>query len=351
MDTRHHTEEPTSASGGDTALAIHGLGVRYAGTSGEPDAVRDFDLTVAAGQIVGIAGESGSGKSTVALAAMGLLPHSAEVRGSIRCSSTEIVGAAQRTLRSARGELVSIVFQENITALNPVMRVGPQLVRALRAHRDIGRKPAYERAARALRDVRLTDPGQVMRSYPDELSGGMCQRVLIAMALACGARVLIADEPTTALDVSVQREVLTLLRDIVANQRIGLVVISHDLGVLNELCDRLIVMYRGEIVETGPTTSVLAAPEHPYTQSLLDCLPRLGAAGSELPEITSLRSAGPDDECRFRSRCPLAIDECTRHPPLAARGAPDRSVRCWNPTSGRADVRTHDLVHKEGTDG
>jgi oligopeptide/dipeptide ABC transporter ATP-binding protein len=172
------------------------------------------------------------------------------------------------------------------------------------------------------------------------------------MALACGARALIADEPTTALDVSVQREVLALLRDIVARRRIGLVVISHDLGVLNELCERLVVMYRGEIVETGPAGSVLSAPEHPYTQALIDCLPRLGAPFAELPEIVPLRPAGPDGECLFRSRCPAAVTDCARHPALAPHNAPDRMVRCWNPTSERTGRSTGstpalDVVHKE----
>lgn len=320
-------------------LAVRGLKVDYLNRGERTKAVRDFDLELSPGEIVGIAGESGSGKSTIALASIGLLPHGTEVTGSIRCSGQEIVGAPGNELRSIRGRLISVVFQETITALNPVIRVGPQLVRAVRAHRRVSKKDAYQEAEQALESVRLSDLRRVMRSYPDELSGGMCQRVLIAMALVCGARALIADEPTTALDVSVQAEVLTLLRDIVAERQIGLVVISHDIGVLNELCQRLLVMYRGEVVEEGPTKALLARPDHPYTDGLIRCLPRLRTRVRELPEIAAERpgSEASGGGCLFRSRCQRTVASCIEHPQLVATDWSSGVVRCWNPMVGEND--------------
>jgi len=281
-----------------------------------------------------VAGESGCGKTTSALAAMGLLPRGASVSGSIRYRDTELLTLSEKELRRYRGSHLAMIFQETTTALNPVIRVGDQLMMAARTHVRGGKTAARERVIAALADVRLTDSGRVMASYPHELSGGMCQRIIIAMALSCGSRVLLADEPTTALDVSVQEEILELIRGLVTRRQLAVLMISHDLAVLADVCDDLAVMYRGEIVESGPAGTVLGNPAHPYTQALLDCLPTLRGRKDLLPELPSGTegTAAPQVSrgCPYRSRCGWAIDVCQEPPPLTPvlTGQP-RMSRCW----------------------
>lgn len=311
-------------------LDVEGLTVSFRNGATRADVVRAVDLHVAPGEVVGIAGESGSGKTTVALTAMGLLASNASVQGSVRYRDRELVGADERELRSLRGRAMAMIFQETTSALNPVMRVGDQLTAAVRAHDAVGKKDARRRVMKALAEVQLHDPARVFRSYPHQLSGGMCQRVMIAMALGCGSRLLFADEPTTALDVSVQREILRLLRSIVESREIGLVMISHDLAVLADICDRIAVMYRGEVVETGPASQVLGRPAHPYTVGLLDALPRLREPGRTLPEISGDDPSPDDTGCRFASRCAMAGSTCARNPSLVpVPGSAARRSRCW----------------------
>ncbi|MEU5907207.1 ABC transporter ATP-binding protein [Micromonospora sp. NPDC047467] len=310
------------------ALEIRDLSIRFAG-SPEP-AVRNVSFTVGRGEVLGVAGESGSGKSSIALAALGLLPPDAEVTGSIRLGDQELVGLRGRPLRAIRGRRIAMIFQESVSALHPMRRVGDQIVRVIRAHLPASRTEAGSRAVVALRDVRL-DPDRVMNSYPHELSGGMCQRVMIAMALSCEADVVLADEPTTALDVSLQKDILVLIRELVASRGLSAVFISHDLGVLGDVSDRVMVLYRGEVKEVGAVDAMLSRPRHPYSQALLDCVPRLG--GNRLrtfPEITADRPGGwTGGGCNYAARCHRAADDCREHPELWT--VEESLVRCRHP--------------------
>jgi ABC-type dipeptide/oligopeptide/nickel transport system ATPase component len=257
-------------------------------------AVNGVDIDLRPGKIVGVAGQSGSGKSLTALAAMGLAPPGARVRGSIRFKGTELVGMRERELSTVRGSGMTMVFQETITALNPVVHVGRQLELAVKANVDCGREERRARVVRSLRDVQLHDADRVMSSYPHELSGGMCQRVMIAMALVCGADVLLADEPTTALDVTVQREVIDIIRDVADRRDLAVMLISHDIGVLEEVCDELAVMFHGRIVERGPAPQVVAEPAHPYTAALLNSVPRIGDRTARFVEMPDFAAAQGD---------------------------------------------------------
>jgi oligopeptide/dipeptide ABC transporter ATP-binding protein len=309
-------------------LAVQDLRVEFPAREGTA-AVRGVSLSLRAGRTLGIAGESGSGKTTTALAAMGLLPPKTRVSGSIRTGDRELVGLPEKEYRRVRGKQIAMIFQETSTALNPVLKVGDQLRMATRAHFKGSKEDVEARIISALRSVRLTDYDRVLRSYAHELSGGMCQRIIIAMALSCGSRILLADEPTTALDVSIQEEILALLRTVVAERQLGLMLISHDLAFLADLCDDLVVMYKGEIVEAGSARSVIATPAHPYTRALLDCIPSLHTRRDTLPELRDFEPPGAPG-CAFRHRCEWRADPCLEPPALEAVGETgERSARCW----------------------
>jgi peptide/nickel transport system ATP-binding protein len=296
-------------------LVVKDLTVEFSSGHVRTQALRSVDLGLRAGEILGVAGESGSGKTTAALTAMGLLAPGAEVHGSIQYRGTELLVLPERRLRQYRGRHLAMIFQETASALNPVIRVGDQLTMAARAHARGDRAAVRSRVAAALADVRLHDADRVMASYPHELSGGMCQRVIIAMALSCGSKVLFADEPTTALDVSVQHEILELIRGLVTRRNLAVMLISHDLAVLSEVCDNLAVMYRGRVVEAGVARDVLRNPAHPYTRALLACVPTLHGMTEELQEITpSQRDAIEAEVLRMSSATPS----------LPAGGAQDR---------------------------
>jgi len=329
--TRAGSEAAPGNEGGET-LRIIELHVTFNRGTSPVHAVRGLTLALDRGRIVGVAGESGSGKSASALAVMGLHPRGTTVTGSIEYQGRELVGIPEKELRRLRGREIAMVFQETGTALNPLLRVGDQLTLAVKAHTSLGKAQMRERVRQALTDVRLSDPDRVLRAYPHELSGGMAQRIVIAMALSCGSKVLLADEPTTALDVSVQKEILDLLRGLVAERDLAVMMISHDLAVLAEVCDELVVMYRGECVETGHARDVLRAPAHPYTRALLDCLPTLRSDHSTtLPEMPPpTRLADAEQGCRFRDRCAWRIDRCELHPSLEPVGSDaGRRARCW----------------------
>jgi oligopeptide/dipeptide ABC transporter ATP-binding protein len=313
-------------------LRIADLSVEFRSGAAHTQAVRGLSLSLHAGRVLGVAGESGSGKTTAALAAMGLLARPAVATGSVSYRGKELLGLKERQLRLHRGQHLAMIFQETATALNPVMKIGDQLMMAARAHVRGGKSESLGRVTAALEEVRLVDTRRVMASYPHELSGGMCQRVMIAMALTCGSNVLFADEPTTALDVSVQEEILELLRGIVERRRLAVMMISHDLAVLGDVCDRIVVMYQGEAVETGEVKTVLANPAHPYTQALLACVPTLHGGHRQLPEMKPVTRTPFIAGCRFRPRCSWATEVCEQAPELSpVTDRPGRGeARCWH---------------------
>jgi oligopeptide/dipeptide ABC transporter ATP-binding protein len=316
-------------------VVVDDLNVEYETRSGRHHAVKHVGFQLSAGEVIGIAGESGSGKTAVALSLIGLLADNATVTGSIRLSGREMVGSTEKVWREARGRLVSMIFQETASALNPTVPIGRQLAAVFRSNLGLAKREAQIKVVEALQRVQLNDAERILHSYPHQLSGGMCQRAVIAMAVSCGAQVLIADEPTTALDVTVQREILDLLRHFAETAGFAVVLISHDLSVLENTCDKLLVMYQGEVVESGPTQAVLGSPQHPYTKNLLACTPSLHVEGSRLREIRQADKPSAEAECLFRGRCDVAFEKCCKKPPLApSTGTVDVLARCWRVLPG-----------------
>ncbi|SDC40634.1 peptide/nickel transport system ATP-binding protein [Geodermatophilus telluris] len=302
-------------------------------------AVDGVSFAVAPGETVGLVGESGCGKSVTSLAVMGLLARrGVEVGGSVRLDGRELVGAPDRTLRELRGADMAMVFQDPLSSLNPTVPIGTQVTEVLLEHRDLSRKEATAQATDLLDRVGIPDPARRLKEYPHQLSGGMRQRALIAMALACRPRLLIADEPTTALDVTIQAQILELLRELVVDSGTALVMITHDLGVVAGLCDRVHVMYSGRIIESADRHELFARPRQPYTGGLLASVPRLdGARGAPLHPIRgSARDVIPWAEgCAFAPRCDHAQDDCLTEVagstvPLEYDG-PGRELRCRHP--------------------
>jgi peptide/nickel transport system ATP-binding protein len=301
-------------------------------------AVDGVDLVVRAGQSVGLVGESGSGKSVTALAVMGLLPRRRNVStaGSVRFAGRELFGLPTAQLRSLRGKEMAMIFQDPMSSLNPVLTVGRQITEVLERHTDLRGAAARAEAARLIEAVGIPDSVRRLKSYPHQLSGGMRQRVMIAIALACKPRLLIADEPTTALDVTIQAQILDLLRRLVVDSETALVIITHDLGVVAGICDTVHVLYSGRIVESAERHDLFARPRHPYTAGLLASVPRLDAPrGQPLHPI----SGSPRDTiawaggCAFSPRCPRRVDACVGRPPRLedAADAAGHLMRCVNP--------------------
>ncbi|WP_088289789.1 ABC transporter ATP-binding protein [Kineosporia sp. A_224] len=316
-------------------LAVDDLSVTFT-RRGRRDvrAVDGVSFAIRPGETVGLVGESGSGKSVTALAVMGLLPgRGVRVGGSVRLEGEELLGASDDRLRDLRGREMAMVFQDPMTSLNPVVSIGVQVTEVLRRHRDMTREQASVEAASLLRRVGIPDPVRRLKDYPHQLSGGMRQRALIASALACRPRLLICDEPTTALDVTIQAQILDLLRQLVRESGTALLMITHDLGVVAGLCDTVHVMYSGRVVESAPRRPLFGSPRHPYTGGLLASIPRLDAPrGAPLHPI----QGSPNDTipwetgCAFAPRCDHRVDACTTSAPaLEVRG--HASVRCWNP--------------------
>jgi peptide/nickel transport system ATP-binding protein len=314
-------------------LRVRGLTVSFRTEDGPLSAVDQVDLEVRDGEVLAIVGESGCGKSVTAMSLAGLLPRSANVDGSVQLDGTELVGADKRTLRSIRGREIAYIFQEPMTSLNPVFTVGYQIGEVLRVHNGLSRTAARARSVELLKLVGIPSADRRIDDYPHQLSGGMRQRVMIAMAVACDPKVLIADEPTTALDVTIQAGILDVLRNLRERLGTSVVLITHDLGVVADLADRVAVMYAGRIVETAGVDDLFARPQHPYTAGLLAASPAAGRhAGthrlSEIPGLVPALATQPD-ACTFADRCPRAIDPCTATQPRLTAGA--HQVACWNP--------------------
>ena len=320
-------------------LELRGLRVQLPGARGPVQALRGVSFSMARGEKLGLIGESGCGKSLTALAILGLLPEGAQLHGSLRLNGEELVGRPDDALARLRGDRVAMVFQEPMTALNPLHTIGAQVAEPLRLHRGLDARAARAEALRLLERVRLPNAAQRLDAWPHQLSGGQRQRVMIAMALACGPDLLIADEPTTALDVTLQHEVLMLIDELVQGSGMALLLISHDLGVMARHVQRLLVMYAGMVVESGPTAAVFAERAHPYTRGLYAARPRLGATrGTLLPTIPGRVPDLADlpAGCAFADRCEYAGDDCRRAPPPALGVGAQHVARCLHPLAARA---------------
>jgi peptide/nickel transport system ATP-binding protein len=312
-------------------LEVDDLRVELPSARGPVAALRGVSFALARGAKLGLIGESGCGKSLTALALMGLLPEGAQVEGSIRLNGQELVGLDEGAMAQLRGDRIAMIFQEPMTALNPLHTIGAQVAEPLRLHRGLARAAARAEALRLLERVQLPDAAKRLDAYPHQLSGGQRQRVMIAMALACGPELLIADEPTTALDVTLQHEVLMLIDELVRGSGMALLLISHDLGVMARHVQRVMVMYGGAVAEAGPVGAVFARRAHPYTRGLHAARPRLGATrGTRLPTIPGrvpeLADLGAG--CAFADRCERAIDDCRHAPPPAVEVGAEHVARC-----------------------
>ena len=311
-------------------LTVHGLGVSFGTRGDQVQATRDIGFDIQPGERVGIVGESGCGKTVTGLALLGLLPPAtSHIVGSAIFEGQNLIGLANARLRRVRGRRISMIFQEPMSALDPVFTIGHQIGETIRTHFSVGRAEARERAIDALASVGIASPARVHDSYPHQLSGGMRQRAMIAIALVCEPRLLIADEPTTALDVTIQAQIIDLLLDLSSRSGTALLFITHDLGVVAETCTRMLTMYAGEVVEDGPVDDALVRPRHPYTSGLLRSLPRLSRPGANLPSIAgrvpSLRAMPTG--CRFAERCAHRAPECGGAQELV-RIDDARHVRC-----------------------
>ncbi len=312
-------------------LEVTDLRVALQTPRGPADALRGVSFAVDGGETVGLIGESGCGKSMTALALMGLLPEGASVTGRIRLNGQELVGLDDAALCALRGNRIGMVFQEPMTALNPLHTVGDQVAEPLRLHKGMGRSEARAEALRLLDRVRLPQAARRLDAYPHQFSGGQRQRVTIAMALACGPELLIADEPTTALDVTIQGEILDLIAELVAERGMALLLISHDLGVMARTVERMLVMYGGTIVESGSTDGIFQRLAHPYTRGLFGARPRLGATrGGRLvtipgrvPELADMPAG-----CPFADRCAWVVDACRARMPPEVEVEPGHRARC-----------------------
>ena len=318
-------------------LEVTDLRTTFATPRGPLVAVDGVSLTLNRGETLGIVGESGSGKTVLSRSIMGLLPgRNTFLSGSVRFDGMELVGASQRTLRSIWGPRIAMVFQDPMTSLNPVHRIGRQIAETLRLHLKLSKKVAAQSAVTLLTQVGIPDPKLRAKAYPVQLSGGMRQRVMIAIALACGPELLLADEPTTGLDVTIQAQILDLLAELQRMRHMAMIFVTHDLGVVATRTDQIIVMYAGRVVETAPTAMLFANVRMPYTEALLHSTPRL--ANPPHTRLQAIEGRPPDlvhppVGCSFSPRCPYATDRCREEsPPLIADpGEPDHFYACWYP--------------------
>ncbi|MGR6922739.1 ABC transporter ATP-binding protein [[Actinomadura] parvosata] len=314
-------------------LEITDLKVGFDTEDGHVQAVRDISLTLDEGEILALCGESGCGKSVTAMSIPRLLPPATtRLTGSIRLDGRELTTLPEAEMRQVRGKTVSVVFQEPMTSLNPSFTVGYQITEVLRRHERLSRQAANQRAVELLELVGIPAPVRRMKEYPHQLSGGMRQRVMIAIAVACSPRVLIADEPTTALDVTIQAGVLDVFRDLRDRLGTAIILITHDLGVVADIADRAMVMYAGRAVEQAPVTELFARPRHPYTLGLMNALPSAAVNGrlAEIPGMVPSPLSDPD-QCAFHDRCRFAQDDCRASRPPLERQGDDHLAACFHP--------------------
>ncbi|KAA0971856.1 ABC transporter ATP-binding protein [Aureimonas fodinaquatilis] len=315
-------------------IDIKGLHTYFHTPRGLVKSVRGVDLAIKPGETVGLVGESGSGKSVTAHSVMRLLPSISEIaEGEIIFDGLDLARADERVVRSIRGNRISMIFQEPMTSLNPVLRVGRQVAEVLRLHTRMNRTQAMDRVVELFKMVGISDAQARVHAYPHEMSGGMRQRIMIAMALACDPALIIADEPTTALDVTIQAQVLDILKGLVTDTGAALLLITHDLGVVSETADRVAVMYAGQIVETSPVEKIFEAPLHPYSIGLMNCVPRIDQDIDE-KSLQTIPGTVPDladlpTGCAFQSRCPKVHSRCREEEPKLLSVGDDHQVRCW----------------------
>jgi peptide/nickel transport system ATP-binding protein len=320
-------------------LSVRGLTLDIPLSSGTLNAVRGIDFDLYRGKTLCIVGESGSGKSLTSLAIMGLLDKNIKRRAErMEFGGIELTKASNRQMRSLRGNRIAMIFQEPMTSLNPAYTIGDQLIEALRLHRNVSRETARDRAVELLEKVGITAAASRLGQYPHQLSGGLRQRVVIAMALMCEPELIIADEPTTALDVTIQAQILSLLVDLTKQMNVAMILITHDLGVVARVADDVGVMYAGGLVETGPAKSVFGQPMHPYTRGLLRCIPQPGKTerGADLGTIPGIVPSlvGDVQGCAFRTRCSHAVDACRNAIPM--RGTAPHQFSCVHQDGARA---------------
>ncbi|MFJ1252649.1 ABC transporter ATP-binding protein [Cupriavidus sp. CuC1] len=325
---------------GEPLLEVDDLRTHFDTLTGPARSVNGVSYTVRAGQTLGVVGESGCGKSVTALSIMRLLPTPpARIRGAVRLRGTDLLQLSEREMRRIRGNRVSMIFQEPMTSLNPVLTIGRQIAETVQLHQGASRADALKRAVEMLRLVQIPEPERRVNEYPHQLSGGMRQRVMIALALACNPEVLIADEPTTALDVTIQAQILDLIRRLQKELGMGVVMITHDLGVVAECCDRVIVMYAGRKVEEAGVIDLFDRPLHPYTRALMASMPSMNTSSQRLAEIPGLVPSPQEARrgCAFAARCPHADTRCARETPQLTRQGGDHAVACFAVEEGRIE--------------
>ncbi len=334
---------PAPAAGADLLLRIDGLGVAFPSDRGPVHAVRDVSLSMHRGDVLAVVGESGSGKSVTALTLLGLTRGpGTQITGTATFDGIDLLGAKDQELRRIRGKRIAMVFQDPMSSLNPVIRIGEQIAEQIRVHDGASKAQARARAIDALTEVGIPRAAERVDSYPHEFSGGMRQRVMIAMALACGPELLIADEPTTALDVTVQAQILDLILRLRDERGMSVMLVTHDLGVVAETADQVAVMYGGRIVERAPCEELFADPRHPYAWGLLGSIPPLSG---ERPEYLPTIAGTPPSPlalppgCPFRARCPHEFEQCAELPPLQ-EASPGHLDRCWLPLDAKRARRT-----------
>lgn len=327
-------------------LRVENLATHFFSDAGEVKAVNDISFSIRKGETVGIVGESGSGKSVASLSIMRLLANTSGkvVDGNINFDGTNLLTISEREMRKIRGNKIAMIFQEPMTSLNPVYKIGKQLTESIILHLNLDKQEAKKHAIQILNEVGIPRANEIFNEYPFQLSGGMRQRVMIAMAMSCSPKLLIADEPTTALDVTIQAQILELMKNLRANSETSILLITHDLGVVAEMCDRVLVMYAGKIVEASDVYSIFENPQHPYTKGLLQSIPKLGHPEEKLDSIPGNVPTPKQMPigCKFAPRCAFAMDICLEQEPELYELTKNHTSRCWLHEGAGVDAKTND---------